>query len=208
MSDSEYTFYNDLPKVIKDVSSFPTPYSIEIASGNFHVQQPTDKWIHTDCCLHNSQLEENHLEMLCYSWHIPLGAGTCKELIARGFWEHLSYHEVGITLKEWARVLIPGGVAIFNYPPVDHAIHMLTQKHADLQWFLRAIYGWQFQERDIHRSGWTEEWFRKYMSDRADFVIEEVFWGDSRAEDGIPRRADYDPWVTVGAHQWVILRRL
>lgn len=207
MIESDWIFYNEMPKMLNDLTSFKPPYSIEIACGS-DLMAPVDKWIHTDCCVHKTHVDVLHVEMLCYSWDIPLPAESTKEIFAKGFWEHLSYNEVDRTLKEWARILIPGGKVMFNYPPLDHGIHIYQKGFNDLQWFMRLLYGWQFQERDIHRSGWTEEWIKQYMKKFPDFEIEEIFWGDSRATDGVPLRAEFDPWVTVGAHQWVSMRKL
>jgi len=208
MIESKWKVYTDqdLPILLDNLESYKPPYSIELACGS-DLMAPHDKWIHSDCAIHETHEGQLHIEMFCYSWNIPLPAESVEHIFAKGFWEHLSYNEAERTLKEWNRILITGGLITINYPPIDHAIHMLTQKHADWQWFLRALYGWQFQERDTHRSGWTEDWMRQFIAKFPEFEIQEIFWGDSRATDGVPLRAEFDPYVTVGAHQWAIIRK-
>jgi len=207
MIESDFIIYDDLPKFMKSIDSFPRPYSIEIGCGSDY-KEPHSKWIHSDAAIHNTHLETHHLEMMCYSWDIPLENNSVKEIFAKGFWEHLSYNEAGRTLKEWNRVLMPGGTSLFNFPPIDHAIRMWQAGLVEFIFMIRVFYGWQFQERDIHRSGWTKEWIEKFLGDFPEFSIEEIYWGDSRVdENGSPLRLDIDPYTNAGSHLWISMRK-
>ena len=205
---SEFKKIDNMPVVLRDLSVFPTPYSLEVACGSDY-REPVNGWIHSDCSTHISNVNSNHLEIGCYSWNIPLPDGSCKEIFSKGFFEHLTYADAERTLIEWKRVLISGGLVKFNFPPIDHAIHLYNTKQVDLTFLIHVLYGWQMQESDLHRSGWTKEYMEEFLKENVTgFTIEEMYWGDSRIDaNGEVIRYEGDPYTYAGGHIWVTLRK-
>jgi len=62
--------------------------------------------------------------------------------------EHLSFQKALAALKEWHRVLVPGGTLLLLCPDVDLIAHMLLEtdpKDFGYHWYLRTLYGYQIQ---------------------------------------------------------------
>ncbi|TAL40820.1 MAG: methyltransferase domain-containing protein [Salinibacterium sp.] len=121
-------------------------------------------------------------------WALPVADNSADEIMARGMVEHLTYHEVAQSLREWARVLKPGGFITFDVPDVDEYIREYLKMRSGEnpergegasfaggepddneacfgidRWLRRALYGWQRWPGDEHRSGWTEALVRFYV---------------------------------------------
>jgi predicted SAM-dependent methyltransferase len=207
-NQDEFALIPGMPRIMKDIIGYPKPYYLEIGCGDFNIIQPTSKWLHSDCSLPLSRMDNNHLEVGCYSWCIPFENESCAEIFAKGFWEHLSYSDARRTLVEWNRVLIPGGKIRLNFPPIDHAIHLYNTKQVDITFLMHILYGWQMQDTDIHRSGWTKEIMEEFIAEHGQGLsIEEIFWGDFLAENGEVTRYEGDPYTYAGGHLWVVLRK-
>lgn len=60
--------------------------------------------------------------------------------------EHLSFQKALAALKEWYRVLTPGGTLLLSCPDVDLIAHMLLESNpteSRYHWYLRTLYGYQ-----------------------------------------------------------------
>jgi len=77
--------------------------------------------------------------------------------------EHIPVYDLDKTLKEWLRILKPGGSVAFEMPDVVKCAINILQLHTsrDLKMIdrlgLMGLYGEQFENRPymIHRWGWT-----------------------------------------------------
>lgn len=95
--------------------------------------------------------------------------GAFAEIYASHVLEHFDYKDALLaTLKEWFRVLEPGGVLRLSVPDLDILAHLLLQRHKlDVnQRFLvmRMIFGGHMHEHDYHSVGLNEEFLSAYVS--------------------------------------------
>lgn len=90
---------------------------------------------------------------------LPFEAGTAELIYASHVLEHLPTARVPDVLREWRRVLKPGGRLLIAVPDLELIAKMLTERPG---WFTPphepwtgAIYGGQKDELDFHKTGFT-----------------------------------------------------
>jgi len=87
-------------------------------------------------------------------WEIPLGDGSVEEIWCSHALEHIACADVNRTLKEFLRVLRPGGRAIIQVPNFDYvARYWLTGP--DRTWAEQMVFGKQDHEGEFHKTAWT-----------------------------------------------------
>jgi len=99
---------------------------------------------------------------------------TFSDIYASHVLEHFDYaNELEIALKEWYRVLVPGGNMYVSVPDLDILAQLFTAKdrlNADERFFvMRMMFGGHVNEYDYHVVGLNEE-FLSYFITRAGFV--------------------------------------
>ena len=85
----------------------------------------------------------------CYP--LPFADGTVEEVRASHVLEHLTFREASEALRDWFRVLQPGGVIRVAVPDVRKCLAADDGKH------LFYLMGGQADEHDIHRSAYDVE---------------------------------------------------
>lgn len=122
-------------------------------------------------------------------WKLDLPNDSVDEIMAKGMIEHLTYHEVILSLSEWRRVLKPGGFFTGEVPDVEEYLREYFKMKAAPEtaggaghdagaegepddreacigldrWLRRVLWGWQRWPGDEHRSGWNEKLFAYYI---------------------------------------------
>lgn len=92
-------------------------------------------------------------------WDIPLPDGYVDEIWSSHALEHIPGAKVNATLKEWLRLLKPGGRAIVSVPNFDYvAKYWLTGP--DRAWAEAMVFGLQTHEGEFHRCGFTASLLR------------------------------------------------
>lgn len=129
---------------------------VEVGSGN----SPKHGYIH--CDIHTGP----HVEYICKAWEIPFGQESVDEIYARHVLEHLTFQDALRTIKHWLAILKPGGHVDINVPDLEKHIEQLkmngnspyvdfsvtNREHA-----MAGIYGWQRNDTDIHKWGYSQE---------------------------------------------------
>ncbi|MDQ1710943.1 MAG: hypothetical protein QOE45_393 [Frankiaceae bacterium] len=83
------------------------PLRVELGSGPW----PTPGYVHVDTDRH-----ARHVEHRAPMWRLPFADGTVTEVLAVHCLEHVPPGRLRATLREWRRVLAPGGVAEVHVP--------------------------------------------------------------------------------------------
>ena len=100
--------------------------------------------------------------------------GTFIEVYASHVLEHFDYREALLAaLREWHRVLAPGGVLHLSVPDLDILAHLLLQRHkldvnARFQ-VMRMIFGGHVDAHDYHQVGLNQDFLAGFLG-HAGFV--------------------------------------
>lgn len=94
---------------------------------------------------------------------------TFSAIYASHILEHLGYKDgIPAALREWHRVLRPGGTLYVSVPDLDVLARMFLQPGQTLKQrfeVMRMMFGGQLDEFDFHYSGLNEEFLRGYFHD-------------------------------------------
>lgn len=101
---------------------------------------------------------------------IPLGTGSIDEIIAVHVWEHFYLWECSKVLREWTRLLKPGGLLVLEMPNLIKCCENILNpkpeagKHKD-QISYWGLFGDPRDEDPFmtHRWGWTPQSLRDYL---------------------------------------------
>ena len=96
--------------------------------------------------------------------------GTFTEIYASHVVEHLDYNsELIATLKEWNRVLVPGGKVYISVPDLDVLAELLLSKNrldiTERFHVMRMIFGGHIDKYDYHVVGLNEEFLAAFLID-------------------------------------------
>ncbi len=95
--------------------------------------------------------------------------GTFIEVYASHVLEHFDYKEALVAaLREWRRVLAPGGVLRLSVPDIDILAHLLLQRHkldVDQRFLvMRMIFGGHVDAHDYHLVGLNQEFLTGFLA--------------------------------------------
>ncbi len=94
-------------------------------------------------------------------WDLPFGDGTVESIRCHHALEHVRFDQTLPTLREWHRVLRPGGTVELEVPDLDAICREFIDGFGeDRVTAYRAIYGSQEREGQTHLQGFTFERLR------------------------------------------------
>lgn len=129
---------------------------VEVGSG----ESPKSGYIHCDI------IHSDHVEYVCNAWAIPFKPESVDEIYARHMLEHLTYKEAKRTLKHWLCVLKINGCIDLIVPDLKKHIEQFFKdgyspyvnfKVSNKEHAMAGFYGWQNNNYDIHKWGYTFE---------------------------------------------------
>ena len=96
-------------------------------------------------------------------------AGTFTDVYASHVLEHFDYKdELVATLKEWCRVLVPGGTLHVSVPDLDILARLFCDRQnlsaQDRFMAMRMIFGGHVDRYDYHLVGLNDEFLVQYLS--------------------------------------------
>ncbi len=109
------------------------PLRVEIGGGPF----PEPGYVHVD-----ADRRSSHLEHVAPAWALPFADGTVEEILAVHVLEHIPAGRVVPTLREWYRVLRPGGLLQVHVPNARPILGAYLEGGSEIKWAaISAIYG-------------------------------------------------------------------
>lgn len=97
---------------------------------------------------------------------------SCDEIYASHVIEHLGYdRDVGHALKEFHRVLVPGGRIRLSVPCMDTLCGLFVHPQVDLNGrfqIMRMLFGGRLDAADVHLTGFNFDFLRDFLA-RAGF---------------------------------------
>lgn len=133
-------------------------------------------WVCVDA---NADLEP---DVVAHADKLPMFADGCAEVIeACHLFEHLMVDEARAALREWWRVLAPGGRLMLELPNLRRCLEIMG-KHKDDNGYdigLSGIFGWPPLIRNegvwqVHKWGWTPETLSEELLAAGFSDVEEV----------------------------------
>jgi predicted SAM-dependent methyltransferase len=87
------------------------------------------------------------------------------EIVAQDVLEHLPRADALRTLKEWARLLRPGGVLLLRLPDLVGLLGLFVGRpgREDQEELVQCLFGTQAYDGDFHQNGFTEVLLRHYL---------------------------------------------
>jgi predicted SAM-dependent methyltransferase len=110
-----------------------TPLRVEIGGGRF----PSPGYIHVD-----ADRTSRHLEYVAPAWQLPFPDASVYELLAIHVLEHVHPTSIERTLREWRRILAPGGFAEIHVPDAATVFPAFLASTIEKKWdLLIPIFG-------------------------------------------------------------------
>lgn len=101
-----------------------------------------------------------------------LADASCEEVYASHVVEHLGYDRgVSDALKEFHRVLVPGGRLRLSVPDMDTLCSLFVHPQTDLNekfHLMRMLFGGRLDAADVHLAGFNFDFLRDFLT-RAGF---------------------------------------
>ncbi len=116
----------------------------------------------------NCDMPGSGADVECDVQELPWGDDLADEILAIHLVEHLPMLNVGLVLKEWTRVLKPGGKMILELPCREKVFEMIAAGVKDPRLVLFPLYGDPRTHKttaDVHRWLWGKEELAMLMRD-------------------------------------------
>jgi len=103
------------------------PIKLEVGTG----QNPNPGYVHLDI-----DPGFPHLEIVCdmSKEPIPVPDNSCSELLANHVIEHIPWRQLPFIIKEWFRVLQPGGKLFFRTPDLEFICRTYLEGKTTKEW--------------------------------------------------------------------------
>jgi predicted SAM-dependent methyltransferase len=154
---------------------------LDIGAGLNNQKSPLDEWTHLDMMPHP------HIEIVCDFGKIPLEDGVVEEIFLGDVIEHIPMWRYEEVLKEWNRVLKPGGLATGRTPNADSVMRRYVRGDKDMpiRDVLLSLFGTGENEGQQHYMTFSKETLAelliKYGFEQIDFSgspgpVDEPWW--------------------------------
>lgn len=128
---------------------------LDVGAGGMDVAFPGYKMVTVDI------REDVNPDYRCDIRHLPFDNNSFDLVYNSHVLEHFGRWECKDLLKEWLRVLKPGGTLKTIVPNIDWALQAFEEKKALKPEFkhhvYNVLYGGQTNDYDYHKNGWNEE---------------------------------------------------
>ncbi|MES2910621.1 MAG: methyltransferase domain-containing protein [Pseudomonadota bacterium] len=114
-------------------------------------------------------VERPAADIVAPAWAIPLDDGVADEILAVHLWEHFYRWQCDMVIKEWHRLLKPGGDLCLELPDFwkccENVLSGVKAKHPD-QLSMWGVYGDPRDQDEFmcHRWGWTPATLTEFLT--------------------------------------------
>ena len=126
---------------------------------------------------------------------LPYKPNTVDVIFTSHMIEHLVPSELDAVLKEWKRVLRPGGTLTVRCPNFELYVREYLDASEDERhenpWLLRNIFGWRNKPGQFHYDGWSVGRFHRVMPAYG-FTVASCKTVRTRASRGVEYRPSGD----------------
>jgi SAM-dependent methyltransferase len=141
------------------------PFKVNLGSGNRRIG---DDWYNLDVQdLPNVDIVWDMTPQMAwnehpypYPGHLPFRDDSVDEVRAHHVLEHFSYHHVTDVLRDWVRVLKPGGRIELAFPDMEGLIGAYSKSNRNYLSAVQLLYGGQTNEWDRHYTAMDWQWIR------------------------------------------------
>jgi len=105
---------------------------------------------------------------------IPLPDGCVEGIFSSNALEHIGKHQIIPTLREWRRLLKPGGKIQLVLPDLEWAVLWWLSHQEDRGWSMDIIYGHQLHEGEYHKTGFTPRIIWEYFMEAGGFEVHKI----------------------------------
>ncbi len=127
---------------------------------NITSEDPKVKWINIDA----DSNDDIKPDLQCRAEELPFEDNSVDEIYAGHLLEHFDMNDGEKALKEWKRVLKPGGIITITVPDVEKGLKCLLKGEIGLDWFNQIVYGSPERERQEHYQAFTMDILAHTMS--------------------------------------------
>ena len=116
----------------------------------------------------NVDIPGSGADVECDVQELPWPDAVADEVLAVHVLEHVNVLNAGLVVKEWARVLKPGGTLTIELPCRDKVFRMIAEGIDDPRLVMYPLYGDPRTHRttaDIHRWIWSKLEIAMFMRD-------------------------------------------
>lgn len=104
---------------------------------------------------------------------IPLPDNSVSEIYSSHALEHQGKFEIVPILKEWKRILIPGGTLVIEVPDLRWCVQNWLFRQTN-DWHLDALFGQQTGIGEFHKTGFTPRIMEGYIEEAGLVVVDQT----------------------------------
>jgi predicted SAM-dependent methyltransferase len=129
---------------------------LDIGSGGKAAAYLGDGWLGVDMYVDEADINAPMDEL-------PFADGEVDEIFSSHALEHVGKYDVLPVLKEWYRVLKPGGKLTLRVPDLEWCVRRWLERKNSTGWDLDIIFGNQNHSGEFHKTGFTEQTIQQYV---------------------------------------------
>jgi predicted SAM-dependent methyltransferase len=144
-------------------------------------QRPTPGYLHQDITSQPGVA----LDFNCQIWEIPLKECSLSEIIALASMEHLNFADFSKALKHIYKLLVTGGIFLFDIPDIkvwSEYLYYITHDTPEKCPFPKehvfaTFWGWQRWPGDEHKCAWLKDDLFEHLKE---IGFSEIFFEDTQ----------------------------